>query len=149
MHAWQRQHRPKLIRARSQGRLARRCALKVAGALAFTLGCVDAALAGPEVCTLDNPVAICQGNQSNGISSGTDFPGTYTILLVNNLTANIAPASGTNGIEFTSTSPITLSVDTGPHMIVTTGGGIGIFTSSNGDVVLSAIGDISHIWQQW
>jgi hypothetical protein len=145
LYAWQRslRHGPKRIRARSQRCLARWYALRVAGALTFTFACANAVLAGPDACTLDNPVAICQGNQSNGIASGTDFPGTYTILLVNNLTANIAPASGTNGIEFISTNPITLSVDTGSQGTVTTGGGIGIFASSNGAVILSSIGDIS------
>ncbi len=126
-----------------QRRFALSCGLKLAAALIFTLACTDDALAGPDACTLDNPVAICQGNQSNGIASGADFPSAYTILLINNLTADIAPASGTNGVEFISTTPITLSINGGSHSIVTTGGGLGILASSNGNVVLSSIANIS------
>ncbi len=134
---------PGQIGARSRRRGALWRALRVAAASLFAVTCPGAALAGPDACTLDNPVAICQGNQSSGIASGTDFPGTYTILLVNNLIADIMPGAGTNAIEFTSTSPITLSIAAGSHGIVTTGGGIGIFASSNGAVVLSSIANIS------
>lgn len=101
------------------------------------------ASAGPDACTLDDPVAICRGDQSNGVASGTDFPGTYTLLLINGLTTDIAPSSGLNGVEFTSINPITLSVNSGDFAIVTSGGGVGIFASSNGAVVLNSIADIN------
>jgi len=142
---WQRSSRQgaKHKGARSRRRLASWHVLRVVVASTLALACADAASAGPDACTLDSPTAICQGNQSDGIASGTDFSSSYTILLVNSLIADIMPGSGINGIEFTSTSPITVSVDTGSHSIVTTGGGIGIFAASNGRVVLSSIADIS------
>jgi hypothetical protein len=118
-------------------------AVRLAAAVLLAIAGAGPALAGPDACALDNPVAICQGNQSAGIASGTDFPGAFTLLLINNLTADIAPAPGTNGVEFTSTVPITLSINLGSQSIITTGGGIGIFAASNGAVVLSSIGNIA------
>jgi len=117
-------------------------ARRVAAALAFFLAGADTALAGPDPCTFDAPVAICPGNQSNGIANPADFPNAATILLINNLTTDIAPASATNGVDFTSTSSITLSVDLGSHAIITTGGGIGIHAASSDSIVLSSIGNI-------
>jgi len=118
-------------------------AARLAATVLLAIAGAGPALAGPDACTLDNPVAICQGNQSAGIASGTDFPGAFTLLLINSLTADIAPASGTNGVEFTSTVPITLSINLGSQSIITTGGGVGIFAASNGAVVLSSIGNIA------
>lgn len=125
------------------GVIARAKLLSATALSVFALGFSTAALAGPSPCTLNDPVAICQGDQSEGIESGMDFPANYTILLVNGLTADIAPASGDSGVQFTSTSPITLTINTGDFTIVTAGGGAGIFASSNGAVVLTSIADVN------
>jgi hypothetical protein len=36
--------------------------LKAAVAAAFVLAGIESAMAGPDACTLDDPVAVCQGN---------------------------------------------------------------------------------------
>ena len=61
--------------------------------------------------------ATCSGNVAGGIS--TSAP--YTVLNVNNLTANITPASGVDGIAFTSTGDITIDSSTGAFAVATTG----------------------------
>jgi Autotransporter beta-domain len=120
--------------------LSYRRGVHVAAALIFTLAGAQTAVAGPDACTLDAPVALCQGNQSDGIAFNST---PYTILIINNLTADIAPASPTIGVDFTSTNSITLSVDLGAHSIITTGGGIGIHAASSDSIVLSSIGNVS------
>lgn len=104
-----------------------------AGALFFGYG--RSARAGPDPCTVDVPgvEVTCSGDQSAGIASGADFPSSYTTLNVNALTDDITPASGVDGINFTSGGNITINSDTGPFSIVTTGAGAdGIFAYSNG-----------------
>jgi uncharacterized protein with beta-barrel porin domain len=124
---------------------SRRCCLllRVAIASILSCACIEPAAAAPDACAVDAPVALCQGDQSAGIASGTDFPGAFTTLMVNNLTTSIAPAAGTDGVEFTSAVPITLVIDAGAFGIVASGNGSGIFAASNGAVVLSSIADIS------
>jgi hypothetical protein len=80
-----------------------------AGALSLAFG--GPALAGPDACTPSGggTIETCSGNQSAGIASGTDFTAPpVTTLNVNNLNQAIAPASGTNGITFTSAGAVTV-----------------------------------------
>jgi hypothetical protein len=83
------------------------------------------ARAGPQLCTISgtapDQIATCQGNQSDGIASGTDFiAADVEILNVNNLTTNIAPAMGVDGIYFHRTGAgnnIVINSDTRPFNI--------------------------------
>ena len=90
-----------------------------AGALSLALG--GPALAGPDACTIDGTGTIetCTGNQSAGIAIAS--PTTVTTLNVNNLTTAIAPASGTDGIGFSSAGDVTITSNTGAFGITTTG----------------------------
>jgi len=118
-----------------------------AGAMFFGYG--RRADAGPDPCTTAVNVATCQGDQSDGITNqgGTpDFTSPpVDTLNVNNLTANIAPASGVDGINFTSVGAITIIIDVTPYGIVTTGAGAdGIFAqSSTGAITVDSTGDIT------
>ena len=77
---------------------------------------------GDDACILSGgTTATCTGDQSDGIASGIDFPATYTTLNVNNLTTNIAPASGVDGIYFRNTFSIAINSDTGPFDIIANG----------------------------
>lgn len=60
--------------------------------------------------------------------------GTYTTLNVNNLTANVTPASGTDGILFTSNGTVELNAHPGPFAIFATDA-TGIFAASNTSTV--------------
>ena len=62
----------------------------------------------------------CSGNVSTGVLLDNGA-GPYSVLNVNNLTADITPASGVSGIAFTSYRPVTLNVDTGSFAIITIG----------------------------
>lgn len=101
------------------------------------------AVAGPQPCVV-GPVAnivLCQGNQSAGIKEGVDFVAPpFTTLLVNTLTADIAPALNQNGIDFSPAigppvgpSLINIISNTGSFSIVTSGFGDGIAAISNSD----------------
>jgi hypothetical protein len=63
------------------------------------------AFAKPDACTIVGGIAICSGNQSNGIKGGVDFPlaSTYS-LTVKDLTSSIFPSSGT-AIQWRLTQP--------------------------------------------
>ncbi|ODA66240.1 Autotransporter beta-domain protein [Methyloligella halotolerans] len=99
-----------------------------AGVLLFGYG--RPAQAAPDACITSGSVTTCTGNQSDGITNGPggDFttPPTTT-LRVNRLTQDIAPASGTSGIEFADFArDIAIVADTtdgpgGPVAIVTRG----------------------------
>ena len=99
----------------------------VASAALLAYGVRPVRAAPPLNCTTDGTATIvtCTGDQSAGVllSNGG---GTYTILNVNNLTTNIAPASGVTGVEFDSNGAVTLNVNPGPFAIITTDT-IGIF----------------------
>ncbi len=114
---------------------------------AILIAAPRAVRAGPDACTV--PVAgtaLCQGDQSAGIVSGTDFavPATTT-LTVNSLTGDITPASGTAGIYFYSTGDITIDSDPTPFRIITQGPtapGIYAYTGS-GAVSVTQTGDVA------
>ena len=58
-------------------------------------------------------IVTCSGDLSTGVLLNNGG-GAYTILNVNNLTTNIAPASGVTGIEFNSNGAVELNVNPGP-----------------------------------
>ena len=114
---------PGFLRATTLGTVA-------AGAMMFGYG--RSAQAGPEACIPVGNFATCQGNQSAGIASGTDFTvPPVTTLNVNTLIQNIAPAAGVDGINFISNGDITIVSDTGPFAITTTDA-TGIYARSVG-----------------
>jgi hypothetical protein len=89
--------------------------------------------AGPQACTAAGTVVTCQGDQSGGIRSGVDFNAPPTdALVVNNLTQNITPAAGIDGIRFISSGAVNVTSDTGSFGIVTTGIATGIIATSEG-----------------
>jgi uncharacterized protein with beta-barrel porin domain len=111
-----------------------------AGALSLAFG--GPALAGPDACTIDGTGTIetCSGNQSAGISVGAP---TVT-LNVNNLTTAITPASGTDGIIFSSAGAVTIISNTGAFGITTTGDlGSGIYARASGVLNLTSTGNIA------
>ncbi len=59
----------------------------------------------------------CSGNLASGIAAGDPF----TVLNVNALDRNIAPATGVNGINFSSSGPLTINADTGQFSILSNG----------------------------
>ncbi|MCP3370526.1 autotransporter domain-containing protein [Bradyrhizobium cajani] len=114
-----------------------------AGALSFAVG--DPAAAAPTPCVINGAVATCSGDQSAGIAAGTDFPvPAVTTLNVNNLTTAIAPASGTRGISFSSTTTdVTIGSDTGAFGITTTGDNAhGIYAFSD-DTAYGPVGRVT------
>ncbi|MEM1049256.1 MAG: autotransporter domain-containing protein [Pseudomonadota bacterium] len=81
------------------------------------------ALAGPDVCVVSagGTVVTCQGNQSAGIASGTDFTAPpVTTLNINNLTQDITPAAN-DGVYFYSPNTIVVTSDTGAFAVRTSG----------------------------
>src|SRR5680860_1570167 len=118
------------------------------------LGAPREAQATPDACTLNAGAgtALCQGDQSDGITSGAtvppadfDVPPT-TILNVNSLTQDIAPASTVDGISFLSTGAITINSDTGPFQITTQGAnadGILAYTNGAGAIMVTQTGNIA------
>jgi hypothetical protein len=115
-----------------------------AGALSLAFG--GTALAGPDACTIDGTGTIetCTGNQSAGISVGPVTA--ITTLNVNNLTQAITPASGTDGIIFTSAGAATITSNTGAFGITTAGDNAnGIYARGNGAgaVTVTSTGNIT------
>jgi uncharacterized protein with beta-barrel porin domain len=111
-----------------------------AGALSLAFG--GPALAGPDACTIDGTGTIetCSGNQSAGISVGAP---TVT-LNVNNLTTAITPASGTDGIIFSSGGAVTITSNTGAFGITTTGHyASGIYARASGVLNVTSTGNIA------
>jgi hypothetical protein len=81
----------------------------------------------------------CTGNISAGIKTGNP----YAVLNVENLTTNITPASGVDGIYFHNTSSLTINSDTTPFAIIVTGAGAdGIDAFSTSAITITHTGDI-------
>lgn len=82
---------------------------------------------------------ICTGN----VSAGIKVTDPYTVLNVHDLTTNIAPASGVDGIYFHNTPSLTINSDTTPFAILVTGvSADGIDAVSQGAVIITHTGDI-------
>jgi uncharacterized protein with beta-barrel porin domain len=99
----------------------------------------------PAGCTIDGTGTIetCTGNQSAGV---TALPPPITTLNVNSLTQAVTPASGINGITFTSAGAVTVNSDTGTFGITTAGAHAhGIFAKSTGGgaVTVTSTGNIT------
>ena len=56
------------------------------------------AIAGPDGCDIDGDVAICTGDQGDGVIAGVDFPSSVVFLKVKPDEGPIAPGAGTPGI---------------------------------------------------
>jgi len=98
--------------------------------------------AAPDPCT-GVGVVTCSGNQSAGVENPP--PGT-TVLNVDSLTSNIAPAigSGQPGILFFDNGNITLNSATGPFRIITSDDFVdGIVAQSGGAVKVTTSGGIA------
>ena len=105
-------------------------ALLIAAPGAAEAQCVDA-----------GTTRTCTGNQSAGVQLNSD---TFTVLNVNDLTHDIAPASGVSGIRFTGSGPKTVNSDTGNFEITATGGARGIeVESTDNAVVVNSTGNVS------
>ena len=123
----------------------RRALLTTVAAGALWVASSRWASAGPDACSTNGvDTATCQGNQHNGIASGSDFPASYTTLNVNTLNQDIAPtAPGTAGINFQGTTTVAITSDTGTHKIDTTvSGGDGIYATGPFGVTINHTGDI-------
>ena len=115
-----------------------------AGALSLAFG--GPALAGPDACTISGggTIETCSGNQSAGIAITS--PTALTTLNVNSLTQAITPASGTNGINFTSFGTVTLTSNTSAFGITTAGGfayGIDAKSTGSGTVTVTSVGNVT------
>ncbi|TGG87768.1 MAG: autotransporter domain-containing protein [Aphanocapsa feldmannii 288cV] len=119
-----------------------------AAALAMVFG---GGLAG-QACVISSETAItCSGDLSSGVKIQVGSGGTYTSLLVTDLSSDIEPDKGVNGIEFTSKgSDIDMSVDTGEFDIKvrskpnpsSSTKAIYAYVKGDGDITLTAIGNI-------
>ena len=78
------------------------CRRSLSGLAALLVLVAPPLAAGPDACTSAGAVANCSGDQSNGIVDGGDFPSANDRTRVNvfDLTTDIAPSSGVEGIEF-------------------------------------------------
>ena len=95
------------------------CALLCLGPALVWPGVVEA---GPGACTPVGASLLCAGDQSGGVSAA-DFtpPGSsYTTVVVNALTTDIAPAAKVPGVVLLSVGagPVAVSVDAGPYQII-------------------------------
>jgi uncharacterized protein with beta-barrel porin domain len=99
-------------------------------------------------CVVTGTTATCTGD----VSSGIDADNPLTTLNVNNVTQDITPASGIDGIEFHSSvdQDITINSNTGSSSITATGGATGIdaqlgsFGSSvDGNITVTSEGNVT------
>jgi uncharacterized protein with beta-barrel porin domain len=117
-----------------------------AGALSLAFGGPALATPMPVLpagCTIDSTGTIetCIGDQPTGV---TALPPPVTTLNVNSLTTAITPASGTNGITFSSAGAVTINSNTGTFGITTQGNNSdGIFARSYGAVTVTSAGNIT------
>ena len=89
--------------------------------------------------TISGATVTCTGNVAAGIATGAPF----SVLIVNSLSENIAPAGGVDGISFLSTDAIVIRDDTGPFAIVANGTNTkGIFASGSDSVAVDHFGRI-------
>lgn len=109
-------------RGASQGRHAKHLAVGLFATLTlFAALPAPHASAGPCVAGPAGTIT-CSGDQSAGIASGTDFPVPATdTLIVNGLTANIAPPAFGRGIHFQSLGSVSLDTAASSFSVITTG----------------------------
>ncbi|MEO8419783.1 MAG: hypothetical protein ABI457_01190, partial [Hyphomicrobium sp.] len=86
----------------------------------------------------------CTGDVSTGVLLNNGG-GPFTTLNIVNLTDDITPASGVDGIRFTSLGGITINSDTGPFAIISTARGIYANSSSGQPVTIRSNGDIVSV----
>ncbi|MET4260571.1 uncharacterized protein with beta-barrel porin domain [Bradyrhizobium sp. S3.12.5] len=116
-----------------------------AGALSLAFGGPALAAPLPVGCTLSGggTIETCTGDQHNGVTAA---PPPVTTLNVNDLTTAITPASGTDGITFSSAGAVTVNSDTGAFGITTAGSnaaGIRAYSPGGSAVTVTSAGDIT------
>ncbi|MET4068994.1 uncharacterized protein with beta-barrel porin domain [Bradyrhizobium sp. S3.2.6] len=116
-----------------------------AGALSLAFGGPALAAPLPVGCTLSGggTIETCTGDQHNGVTAA---PPPVTTLNVNDLTTAITPASGTDGITFSSAGAVTINSDTGAFGITTAGSnaaGIRAYSPGGSAVTVTSAGDIT------
>lgn len=100
------------------------------------------ALAGPDACFTVGSVSTCTDDQSDGIIYNVDFPGSSTVLNVNNLDSDIAPAADVNGIVFVGETTVEINSELGNRDIILNGFAEGVIGAAPGDVEINHEGDI-------
>lgn len=86
-------------------------------------------------------IVTCSGNLSTGIDLA-NASGPYSVLNVNNLTADIVPAAGITGISFTSNGPVELNISPGSFAIHAADAD-GVFAATNsGTVTIISSADV-------
>ena len=100
------------------------------------------ALAGPDSCFTVGSVSTCTDDQSDGIIYNVDFPGSSTVLNVNNLDLDIAPANDVNGIVFVGETTVEVNSELGKRDIILNGFAEGVIGAAPGDVEINHEGDI-------
>ncbi len=99
----------------------------------------------PAQCAVTGGVAVCEGDLSAGLDA--DGP-PFTSVTVQNLTSQIAPAAGADGVNFriSGDSNLNLTIDSGAFGIVTVGpsdNGLDIQLDGNGDISIDVRGGIT------
>jgi hypothetical protein len=95
-----------------------------------------------QISGISGSIVTCSGNLSGGVDL-QNVAGPFEVLNVINLTTNIAPASGTTGILFTSDGSVELNVATGPFAIFTTAANGIIAASNTSTVIVLSTADIT------
>lgn len=113
--------------------------------LSFTVAfiLVGHSQASPDLTTVSGDTATSQGDQSSGISSGTDFTGAVTTLRVESLSGDIVPISGIDGIFFDATTSATIQASMGTNSIRLSGLSNGIKANALNDIFISNDGTIT------
>lgn len=95
-----------------------------------------------QITGINGSIVTCTGDVSAGVRINSGSP--YSVLNVNNLTTDIAPAPGIDGISFTSSGAVTINSNTGAFEIITTGASAaGISASGDTSVTINSVGDIA------
>ncbi len=120
------------------------CQLVTGATIAVLGACPAIAQVTPPAPPCDNiagTTVTCSGN----VSPGIDVNNPYTVLNINNLTADITPASAVDGINFTSAGYITLTSNTGAFHISATGNNAeAIFAqTTSGAILVTSTGDLA------
>ena len=127
------------------GRVRKSLLWAAAGAMVACGGlAVQAQSVAPQPqCTTSGTTVTCRGDLSAGVAvDGGD--GTYTSLIIKDLSNDIEPPQGTGAIKFTSTDDdININLDTGNFEITSMNeGSYGILAYGNADVNISTTGGI-------
>lgn len=123
-------------------RSSRRLLFTSVAATAFLLHFAGNVQAAPDACAPGAPGSVvCAGDQSDGIVDGVDFdPTLIERLVVRDLTADIAPATGTDGVVFRQEDrDLRIVTEAGDFAIVTGGGADGIVAELESELSVGAL----------